>query len=272
MENTPMRVVMDPVTVLEKDATAAALGNAVFDSLERSKNARPVSRKEIGKHKFWQVMGIKGFASFSRKFQCVDIEETETVLQLSKLVRDTDGSYSWPAGLVPVEVPAGTAAERLGAAVLSLLSEPPEPCGSGTMTFETVHDRTVTYRRPSDEFTDCGDGHTDAYQVFSYEDAPQSYLAFLIDSGYSRLSGPAIQEKWREQYGTLLEFRFQAAHKPPLLCRVYGRTDRQILTSCLFKDGGGSVEVLASIALELPKDTREKIAREFEAVIRSISL
>ena len=91
MENTPMRVVINPVTVLESSATVAMLGSAIFNSLEQSRNAQPMNRKEIGKYHFWQVAGIKGFASFSKKFSCITITEKRNILYLSKLVRERMG-------------------------------------------------------------------------------------------------------------------------------------------------------------------------------------
>ena len=60
-------------------------------------------------------------------------------------------------------------------------------------------ENSVTYRRPSDAYLDCGDGHTDAYQVFSLEDAPENQIAFLVDSGYSELNEKAIKMKWQKR-------------------------------------------------------------------------
>jgi len=117
MGNTPMRVVINPVTVLKSNVTIAALGSAIFRSLEQSRNAQPVSRKEIDKYYFWQVSGIKGFASFSKKFSCITIREKGNVLYLSKLVREKDGSYTEPINQSPMEISANIAAERLGVEV-----------------------------------------------------------------------------------------------------------------------------------------------------------
>ena len=60
--------------------------------------------------------------------------------------------------------PRSTAAQ-LGEAVLSLFSPGLESLANETLSFETVHGSIVSYRRPSDAFLDCGDGHTDAYQI-----------------------------------------------------------------------------------------------------------
>ena len=148
MGNTPMRVVINPVTVLESGTTATVLGGAIFNSLEQSRNARPISRKEIDKYHFWQITGIKGFASFSKKFSCISIREKRNVLYLSKLVRESDGGYTEPFNQLPIEVPANIAVEQLGETVFNLFLEKNEQYIDIIMTFETVHNRTVTYHRP----------------------------------------------------------------------------------------------------------------------------
>ena len=117
---------------------------------------------------------------------------------------------------------------------------------------------------------DCGDGHTDAYQVFSLEDAPQNQIAFLIDSGYSELSKDAIKKKWQKQYGNLLEFCFHSMSRPPLLYKVVGTTAFAKIISYLYRDGDGTMEVIALIDLQQPHGTQEKVRAEFETVVDSL--
>ena len=71
-----MRVVIEPVAVLRKGFTETALGEAILAALERSRTAPPVPKVDKGAGRFWQVTGIRGFGAFSRKFQCVDLQET----------------------------------------------------------------------------------------------------------------------------------------------------------------------------------------------------
>lgn len=270
MENTPMRVVIDPVTVLENNATFAMLGNAVFNSLEQSRNARPISREEIGKYCFWRVSGIKGWVSFSKKFSCITISEKRNILYLLRLVREADGSYKEPANQPPMEISADIAAEQLGKIVFSLFPGNNEQQTDTAMSFETVHNCTVTYRRPSDAYLDCGDGHTDAYQVFSLEAAPQNQIVFLIDSGYLELSGNAVKRKWQKQYGNLLEFDFQSANEPSLLCKAVGKTAFTKIISCVYRDGDGTMEVIALIDLRQPQETQEVVNADFERMVHSL--
>lgn len=272
MGNTPMRVVIDPVTVLDSGFTAAALGEALLSALERSRTAPPVPRVDLGAGRFWQVTGIKGFAAFSRKFQCVRIDAKGPVLKIAKLIRDTDGGYVEPVNQLPLKVPTGIPAAQLGETVLSLFSSGPESSANETLSFETIHGGMVTYRRPSDAFQDCGDGHTDAYQVFALEDAPGSHIAFLIDSGYHDLSKAAVQERWQEQYGPLSEFRFRRRRKLPLIVSMQGRTAEAEVISHIYQDGEGTLEILACIEHLLPLETQETVRAEYQMLIRSIAI
>lgn len=272
MGNTPMRVVIDPVTVLGSGFTAAALGEALLNALERSRTAPPVPRVDLGAGRFWQVTGIKGFAAFSRKFQCVRIDARGPVLEIVKLLRDTDGGYIEPVNQPPLKVPTGIPAAQLGETVLSLFSSGPESSDNETLSFETVHGSVVTYRRPSDAFQDCGDGHTDAYQVFALEDAPGSHIAFLIDSGYHDLSKAAVQERWQEQYGPLSEFRFRRRRKLPLIASMQGRAAEAEVISHIYQDGEGTLEILAFIEHLLPLETQETVRAEYQMLIRSIAI
>ena len=272
MGNTPMRVVIDPVTVLGSGFTAAALGEALLNALERSRTAPPVPRVDLGAGRFWQVTGIKGFAAFSRKFQCVRIDARGPVLEIVKLIRDTDGGYIEPVNQPPLKVPTGIPAAQLGETVLSLFSSGPESSANETLSFETVHGSVVTYRRPSDAFQDCGDGHADAYQVFALEDAPGSHIAFLIDSGYHDLSKAAVLERWQEQYGTLSMFRFQRRRKLPLIASMQGRAAEAEIISHIYQDGEGTLEILACIEHLLPLETQETVRAEYQMLIRSIAI
>ena len=181
--NTPMRVVIEPVAVLRKGFTETALGEAILAALERSRTAPPVPRVDMGAGRFWQVTGIRGFGAFSRKFQCVNLQERGPFLEAFKLIRESDGGYVWPENQPPLEIPADTPAAQMGAEILSLFSPGLEIPANETLSFETIHGGIISYRRPSDAFADCGDGHTDAYQGFALEDAPHRI------SDRQRLSG-----------------------------------------------------------------------------------
>ena len=270
MGNTPMRVVIDPVTLLDRGFTTAMLGEAVLRALERSRTAPPVPRADLGAGRFWQITGIKGFAAFSRKFQCVDLRDKGVVLEASRLIREVDGGYVWSKDQPSLEISTEVSAAQLGAEILALFSPGPDFPANETQSFETVYGNTVTYRRPSDAFEDRGDGHTDAYQIFILEDAPQSYIAFLINSGYAPLHRAAVLENWQERYGPFSEFCFRHCRKPPLLASMRGKTAEAEIISHVYQDGEGTLEVLARAETALPSEAQETVRAEYQALIRSI--
>ena len=270
MENTPMRVVIDLVTVLKSTSSATELGEAILKSIEQSRTAKPIRREEVGNYRYWHITGITSFAAFSRKFQCVSIQERGFVLEVFKLFRDSDGSYAYPAEQPPLKLPTNISAADLGAEIISLFSSGIETPTNEMLSFETVHGSVVTCHRPLDTFLDCGDGHTDAYQVFALEDAPENRIAFLVDSGYSELSEAAIKKKWQEQYGELSEFYFQPTGAHPLLLKIDGKTAFANIISYLYQDGDGTMEVIASIDLRQPQETQGKVKVEFEMIVSSI--
>lgn len=272
MENTPMRVVIDPVTVLESKATSAELGEAILESLKQSRTAKPIRREEIGKYRFWHITGIKSFSAFSRKFQCISIVERGHVLEVIKLIRDSDGSYNYPTEQPPLDLPLDCPAERLGAEVASLFSISVDVPNNETLSFETIHGSIVTCRRPSDAFLDCGDGHTDAYQVFTLEGAPQNHFTFLIDNSYSELNRAAVLERWQQQYGALSDFRFHRRRKSPLIASMQGRTATAEIVSHIYQDNGGTMEVLSYIEYSLPRERQEMALSEYRAIIHSITI
>lgn len=271
IKGTPIRTVMEPVTILESDVSAAMLGRGILDSLQTSKNANPITREELGQFRFWQTSGIKGFASFSKKFQCVSIELSGIILRMEKLIRDSDGGYVEP-NTPSAEIPADSTAEQLGSMALELFSVDQVQPTSQTMSFETIHSHTVTYLRPSDRFTDCGDGHTDAYQVFSFDAPPESYIAFLIDSGYSELGEMAIRSRWQQMFGELLNFHFQVQQEATSMATIKGKTVRKEITSYIYPDSEGTMEVMSLIDLTLPQNLQQTMRAEYESVIASISI
>ena len=272
MENTPMRVVIDPVIVLKSISTVAELGETILKGLEQSRTAKPIRREEVGKYRYWHITGIKSFAAFSRKFQCVSIEERGFVLEVFKLFRDPDGSYAYPAEQPPLKLPTNISAADLGAEIISLFSSGIDAPTGEMLSFETVHGSVVNCRRPSDTFLDCGDGHTDAYQIFTLEDAPQSYIAFLIDNGYGKLSKAAVWERWQKQYGKLSDFRFQRRRKMPLMASIQGRTAGAEITSHIYQDREGTMEVLFCIEYGLPPEIQQAAQAEYQGIIRSITI
>ena len=67
----------------------------------------------------------------------------------------------------------------------------------------------MRYQIPSDKFTDIGDGHTDVYQIYIHENDEETFLGFMIDSGYQEISKEGIRERWEKVYGELEDYKFK---------------------------------------------------------------
>lgn len=114
-------VTMNPVDTRKPDVAEKQLGEAILAALCKSRVAAPIERREIEGFKFWQVTGIKGFAAFSKKFQCVEVKENGDMLKLEKLKRESDGSYSWIKNEKGIELPMSCTEESIGQSVYHIL-------------------------------------------------------------------------------------------------------------------------------------------------------
>ncbi len=248
------------------------LGNAILDGLDKSRKALPIERSDIKDFKFWQITGIKGFAAFSKKFQCIDICETEKSIKLLKMIRDADGGYSYPEDNSYIEIPLHATAEQIGITINDMLSEKPA-VQSDKLTLNTIFGNLVKYVRPHDDFIDIGDGHTDAYQIYAYEKDDRNYIAFLIDSGYLDYTENAIKKRWRETYGELEKFEYRKVYERPLEIEIYGKNETTTIVSHLYQDGDGMIEILTELNDSLlSKEEQEKIEEEFKRIIDSVNI
>ena len=262
---------LNPVMVEKADISIEILGNKIFESLKMSRESEPVNRSDIKDFKFWQVSGVKGFSAFSKKFKCIDITEKNDKLGITKLIRDKDGSYSYPSKDLSVELQTDISNEELGKKILELFMEDENKINYEYMSFMSLNEKQINYIRPSDNFEDAGDGHTDAYQIYTYDCNDKNYLAFLIDNGYSDFTENAIKQRWQQMYGTLIEFEFQFVSNMPERIKVKGKTKSEMIVSHIYQDGEGMLEVVYEIDLTNTIE-KEMIEKEFEKVIASIKI
>lgn len=268
-----IRTIVHPVSVKKGTISDNELGNAILEGLDKSRTALPTERSDIKDFKFWQITGIKGFAAFSKKFQCIDICETEKSIKLLKMIRDDDGGYSYPEDNSYIEIPLHATAEQIGITVKDMLSQKSAVQSNKLLTFNTIFGNLVKYVRPNDDFIDIGDGHTDAYQIYAYEKDDRNFIAFLIDSGYLDYTENAIKKRWRETYGELEKFEYRKVYERPLEIEIYGKNETTTIVSNLYQDGDGMIEILTELNDSLlSKEEQEKIEEEFKRIIDSVSI
>ena len=274
IKDSLMDVIMNPVMTEKIDVTVEQLGEAVLTALEKSRKALPAVEEDIKDFKFWQISGIKNFAAFSKKFKCIEVTEKEHRLHLVRLKRDSYGAYEWDKNDKGIDIDLNSSCEYIGNLIYTLFYEEEKKVliEEEIVSFQTVNENEVTFNSPSDSFLDIGDGHTDAYQIYTYENDEKSLIAFLIDNGYSEISKPEIERRWTQIYGTLKEYSYEEVDKDLLKLVVCAATDKLSIKSYFYQDGGDLLEVLTEISTNVSGEQRLEIEKEIENVIKSIRI
>lgn len=269
-----MRVTIPPVMTEKNNATKMCLGKMVLEALENSRNALPVKEEEIADFNFWQVSGIKGFSAFSKKFQCVEVEERETVYHVERLIRDRNGSYIWDESADGINLDLDCTQEQMGKVVYMMFHEEILSAEGGldTVSFETVNHHTIQFVHPSDQFQDVGDGNTDAYQIYAYQDDEKTYIAFLIDNGYVQLDQQGILKRWKQMYGDVWDFCFGENTDDVIKYVATAKTQETIIKSYFCKDGDGWLEILMEINNQLSIEHKTQIIECMDNIIKTIKI
>lgn len=272
VKGLPIHTVVEPVITKDPKISKEILGEAIKEGLEKSLHAELVELSKIDEYKYWQVSKIKSFAAFSKKFRNIEITEQGNYYEIEEWKRDTDGSYAAPADdIQQIKVSTNADFAEVAKIVMNCLadSKDKQPVSS---TFQTLENRTVTYKRPSDHFQDVGDGNTDAYQIYAYDENGNNYIAFLIDNGYLEYKKDAIKTRWEKIYGDLLEYKFKEVNDGMLKIRVRGKTKNRIIISNIYQEEDAMLEVLAEIDMSLPDEIQNTIKKEYEEVVSSIEI
>lgn len=269
-----MRVTIEPVNTEKANITAEQLGKAIFAGLEKSRTALPVEREEIKNFKFWQISGIKSFAAFSKKFRCVEVIEQEDAYKLARLKRDSDGSFSWIKNDLETVLPLDSSEEYMGQLLYNLLDieEINHEVKKDLAWFQSVNENKVIFNRPSDDFIDIDDGHTDAYQIYINQNDDKSYIAFLINNGYMEINSQGIERRWKQIYGYLEDYNFEESKDGLLKIIVSAKTARSYIKSYFFQDGEDLLEVLTEVSTNISEDKQLNLMGEMKRTIDSIKI
>ncbi len=273
LKGSVAKVVMNPVDVKENGISEVEIGIAIKKAVQKSCEASPIERNEIKDFKFWQITGVKSFAAFSKKHQCVKIKQKESYYELIACHREKDGSYVEPKNCKPEQIHLTASEKQLGLTVKHMLSCNAKREDYSIFSFQTLNENTVSYSRPADDFQDMGDGHTDAYQIFTHEEHNKNYIAFLIDNKYSEISEEGVKSRWKQLYGELSEYQYEEINNKQLKIMVRAKTKEVKLNSYFYQDGEDLLEVLAEIDIvDTPKELQSEINIELENVIDSIKI
>lgn len=258
LKNGP-RIIISPAIKENKDISTLEIGNKIVQCLEVSKNAMPLEESEFNRNLALEISGTKSQTKFNNLYKYLLCEEKDHKLFL--IDKEEKKEYVFEKEDII----------GLGNQVSKILSKGMNCNDRVSLVLKTVNENTVIYTRPSDNFEDAGNGHTDAYQIYTYESNDKNYIAFLIDNGYSSFTESAIKQRWNQMYGKLIEFEFVS--DIPKKIQVRGKTKSEMIISHIFQDGDGMLEVLYEIDLRNNSDKeKEGLEKEFEKVISSIKI
>lgn len=258
LKNGP-RIIISPAIKENKDISTLEIGDIIVQCLEVSKNALPLEKSEFNKNLALEISGTKSQTKFNNLYKYLLCEKKDHKLFL--IDKEEKKEYVFEKEDII----------GLGNQVSKILSQGMNCNDRVSLVLKTVNENTVIYTRPSDNFEDAGNGHTDAYQIYTYESNDKNYIAFLIDNGYSSFTESAIKQRWNQMYGKLIEFEFVS--DMPKKIQVRGKTKSEMIISHIFQDGDGMLEVLYEIDLRNNSDKeKEGLEKEFEKVISSIKI
>ena len=269
-----MRVTIPPIMTENNNATELCLGKMALEALERSRNAMPVMEEEIADFNFWQVSGIKGFSAFRKRFQCVEVKEQETGYHVEQLIRERNGSYVWDESADGINLNLDCTEEQMGRVIYKMFHEEilSDAGRSDTVSFETVNHQTIQFVHPPDQFQDVGDGNTDAYQIYTYQDDEKTYIAFLIDNGYAQVNQQGILKRWKQIYGNVQDFHFVKNTEGVIKYVATAKTQETIIKSYFCKDGDGWLEILLEINNQFSIEHKTQIIEYMEEMIKTIKI
>lgn len=245
-----INTVINPAVFLPPYISDDELGKNLRDNLARSKDAMPIEREESKKYKFWQSTGIKSWTAFSKKYECVAIYEEGNKLMLMRLKQSPTGAYSFPKAQDATEVEMDVLDKELGLKVMEMFRLPEQGEKAIINEFETVNGGTVKYRMDIDGFADADDGHTDAYQMFRHENDENTFIAFVIDSGYQDVNEDAVKSSWEKLYGSIEEYELKRMHNSHIQILASAKTKNAYIRSYFYRDAEDWLELFVCISMD----------------------
>ena len=174
------------------------LGKELITASEISDHSTAIAMKDI----VWvegKLAGIKSPRVFSRKYRNISIEKSD-YYTITEMKQNPNGEYLGSEDTPAVTLPLAANAKELGQAVLDYF-DMHKKCNNDNMrSFSLLSGGKLEYRAPSSGFLDVGDAHTDAYQVYIFEEAQDCYIGFIFADFYKEISRKGIENKWKSSY------------------------------------------------------------------------
>ena len=259
------------------------LGLSVLSALDKSEKGILNDSNE----NYWETLGFKTFASFSKNHDLVNILKFNNFYQITRWKKDR-GGYIPDSNIESIELPLNATAKEIEDGIKRLLEvrlEETEIC-----SLETLNDSRVEYKvLDFSNYIDKGDAHTDAYQIYVHEEYENNYIGFMIDEGYENQSNTSVKKLWGKLfrdslsekikkiwtrwYGTLKSYEYKEIKNKAYYVQIIGKTNKIERHSYLFKDGENFLELTFQIDLvDTPLDLQEMIRKDFIELAESVKI
>jgi len=275
LANSVARVVVEPIIKLDVKISAQELGDSLVKTVNIAELSPPVGRKQVEENVLGRVSGIKSIPRFSKVFRSVSVTKREDCYTIKEWIQHPKGGYVEAFDKQEIILALNTTPKELGMAVFSVLGNEVSFDEVEYDSFKMHNNEVLTYRYPSDQFTDVGDGGVDTYQMFVYADGDtdSANIAFLFDSRYENINEVSIAKKWQQLYGKLEEFQLNKVDHGIFNCSAGARAEDKLLYSHFYQKEECFLELSLVLRIKkLPDQVVKSLYDEYNSIARSCSL
>lgn len=260
---------LDPVLTFDTDMTDSELAKIILEAFDKAQNTPFIERQES--YKFWEVAGVKSFKTFSKRFNCIDLEVKGDICLVRKLKQiPSTGGYTLDPEF-QLKFQMNDLLENISRIKEILTGKIDE--SSEKQSFKTLENNLVSYQELPDGYDDLGDGHTDAYQMYGDAANNRNLLAFMIDSGYESFGEADVKEAFERFWGPLESYDYTLSDDSMLYAKVHALSRQYEIQSYFFKDGETYLDVQYQLdRLQTSEERRRAIQADFERLIQSIAI
>jgi hypothetical protein len=261
---------IEPGKKISKPISYRVLGKEVLEAVDISSRSLAISMKDI----VWvegKPTGIKSPRTFSKKYRNIYIKINNSY-KIAEAKRNHNGDYIMTKDDPVITLALSPSEEELGRAIMECLELSKEKEPNDLRSFTLNNGEILKYQAPSDNFEDIGDGHTDAYQIFTWGGGKDSYIGFLF-ARYNHMNNRGIEEVWKDYYKIKGSVRFRKTEEKLFLYEASYEDEEQSIKSSLFLEGNEWRECLMRIdKMNCTKAEGAAIKSEYSRIVKSCQL
>ena len=267
---TKLPALVNPVFVSDSIINISEFSNNIKQAFEICKRNPTMEITES--YPFWQVAGKKTFTAFSKAFSTLNINEENGKYIILKAIREPkSGGYILDKSVQPLVF--NELSDEAVQQIYQLLTGNENVVTAADKSFETPYDTIVTYKDITDDFNDIGDGHTDAYQIYTDPICDDNYIGFMINTTYESFEEVDMLATFQRFYDPLIDFQYKKIDDERLYAVVQAKNQEALINSTIFKNNGDYLEVFYYIDVNASsKEHQDYLEKTFQNVINSINI